>query len=148
MGDSTLPEDIEGLIRSQKLAVLATRGEEYPYGTLVGFAFSDDFGFLYFATSRDTRKFANIRRDPKVSLLIDSRSNSVDDFKDAGALTALGEAQEIRGKERELHAGRYLRRHPHLGDFIGDPNTALVRVTVSRYILVRRFQEVMELDLT
>lgn len=137
---------IESLFQSQSLGVLATRGKEYPYCTLVGFVGTDDLRRIIFATLRNTRKYANIKQYPMISILIDSRSNRVEDFKDATALTVLGTAHEAEGEERERLSGLYLARHPHLKEFLQDPDCALMVLEVERYILVTRFQQVMEMD--
>jgi nitroimidazol reductase NimA-like FMN-containing flavoprotein (pyridoxamine 5'-phosphate oxidase superfamily) len=147
-GSSRIRKDIRKLLSSQMLAVLATAGSEHPYCTLVGFAFTEDLRSLVFATTRDTRKFRNIEVDSKVSLLIDSRKNRVGDFKNAEAVTVLGTAAEITGRGRGSLRKLYLDRHPHLDDFLDSPDTALIKIAVRRYIIVQRFQEVRELDIT
>ena len=48
-------------------------------------------------------------------------------------------------KERIL--GQYLAKHPHLEDFVRSPTSALVRVAVDSYYMVKNFQNVMELNL-
>jgi nitroimidazol reductase NimA-like FMN-containing flavoprotein (pyridoxamine 5'-phosphate oxidase superfamily) len=144
---SRIRKEIRNLLDSQALAVLATTGRGAPYCTLVGFAFTKDLATLVFATMRDTRKFRNIETNGAVSLLVDSRANSTGDFKNAKALTVLGTATEAVGRSRGSYQRLYLKRHPHLSDFIGSPNTALVIVTVHSYIIVQRFQEVRELDI-
>jgi len=140
-------DEISELLRQQPLAVLATQGEEYPYCTLVGFAASDDLRSLFFATIRDTRKFRHIQRHAQVSMLIDSRANTARDFKDALALTVLGEARLEEGSDRPEHVARYLNKHPYLKDFVSNPNCGFMRLEVYRYILVSRFQEVLEVKM-
>ena len=139
---------IKSLFHTQNLGVLATRGKEYPYCTLVGFAGTDDLKHIIFATLRNTRKYGNIKTYPMISILIDSRSNRVDDFKDAMALTILGNAHEAEGEERDRLSGLYLARHTHLKEFIKDPNCALMVLDVRKYIMVTHFQQVMEMDLS
>jgi len=139
--------EINELMRNQPLGVLATQGEEYPYCTLVGFAASDDLRTLFFATIRDTRKFHNIQRHSQVSMLIDSRANTARDFKDALALTILGEARLEESPERPEYIARYLEKHPYLEDFVNNPNCGFMRLDVHKYILVSRFQEVLEVEM-
>lgn len=92
-----LDQEIRELLESQKLAVLATHGQGQPYTSLVAFASSTDLREIYFATSRSTRKYDNVTANPKVSLLVDNRSNDVSDFHLAMAATALGhEKTKIR----------------------------------------------------
>ena len=139
--------EISELLKQQQLAVLATQGEEYPYCTLVGFAASDDLKTLFFATIRDTRKFQNIQRRAQVSMLIDSRANTSHDFKDARALTVLGKAGLEEGPERPKFILHYLEKHPYLEEFVNNPNCGFMRLDVHKYILVSRFQEVLEVSM-
>ena len=132
------------LFTSQNLAVLGTHQEGQPYGSLVAFAATLDLRNLVFATTRATRKFANLRSDPRVSMVLDNRSNRVADFRKAVAATALGRAREVRGKERENLAEMYLAKHPHLKEFVGSPTCALVKMRVELYYVVWRFQNVFE----
>ncbi|MBN1884772.1 MAG: pyridoxamine 5'-phosphate oxidase family protein [Candidatus Krumholzibacteriota bacterium] len=135
---------IRRLFAGQRLGVLATSGDSWPYATLVGLAVSDDLRRVFFATNRETRKFGDIMRDPHVSILVDDRRNSAADFAEAAALTAMGNAIEVTGDGRAAEAARYLARHPHMAAFLADPSVAFVRVAVVRYVLVTRFQEVVE----
>jgi len=135
---------LSGLFTSQKLAVLATHQKGQPYGSLVAFAAASDLKNLVFATTRATRKFANLEADPRVSMVLDNRSNRVVDFRKAVAATALGRAGEVRGKERENLAEMYLAKHPHLKEFVGSPTCALVKMRVEVYYVVWRFQNVFE----
>lgn len=139
--------DIRELFRNQNLGVLSTRGKEYPYSSLIGFAASNDLDYIIFATLRNTRKYANIQTCAKVSVLVDSRSNMIEDFRDAAALTILGEAHEAEGKKRTRLAQQYLNKHPFLSDFIHDPNCAILKLEVENYILVSHFQQVLELKI-
>jgi len=145
---ATLKSEIEKLLRKERLAVIATQGSPYPYTTLVGFSFTKDLKCLFFATMRGTRKYRNILNNPHVSVLIDTRKNDIDDFKDAVALTILGRAAELEKADKKKYLTLYLKRFPHLKSFMEDPETALVEIQVDRYIFVRRFQEVKELSLT
>ena len=139
-----IQEILANLFTSQKLAVLGTHQGGQPYGSLVAFAASPDLKSLVFATTRATRKFANLRADPRVSVVLDSRSNRVADFRKAVAATALGRAREVRGRDRKKFAGMFLAKHPHLREFVSSPTCALVRIRVEVYYLVSRFQNVFE----
>lgn len=132
------------LMREQRLCVLATDNGGQPYGSLVAFASSEDLAFLLFATARETRKYSYLSSQPKVALVIDNRSNEESDFRDAAAVTALGNARETLGDERIAMAELYLDKHPYLREFVESPECALVRVDVERYVLATRFQSVTE----
>ena len=137
-------DQIRCLLQAQNCGVLATHGSEYPYATLVGYATSDDCKELIFTTTRDTRKYKNIKKTSNVSLLIDSRLNQVNDFRDAKALTVLGRAQELYGTLKNDYLTLYLNKHPYLKEFATSPNCSLIKVTVVKYILVDHFQNVLE----
>ena len=144
---SELREKISSVFASQALAVLATQKDSRPYANLVAFAATEDLRILMFSTSRSTRKFSHILDSPQVALLIDNRTNSIRDFRDAVAITALGRATMVKGAEKEHLSSVYLAKHPHLTDFMSTPNQALLKVEVSKYILVSHFQRVLELNI-
>ena len=137
-------DEIQTLLDAQRFGVLATAGKEYPYCTLVGYAVTRECKEILFATIRDTRKYKNLQASPKVSLLIDSQTNQVDDFKDAQALTVLGTAREVDASDYVEQLSLFLKKHPYLKEFVTAPNCALIKVIVSKFILVNNFQNVLE----
>jgi nitroimidazol reductase NimA-like FMN-containing flavoprotein (pyridoxamine 5'-phosphate oxidase superfamily) len=145
--DTHIKDIIGKLLTRQKFGVLATHGKPYPYATLVACAHNKNLKHIYFATIRDTRKYQHIAEEPHVSLLIDSRKNKPGDLKDAYALTALGRARETRGAEKRSALKTYCSFHPPLRDFARGPNCALMKVRVYTYILVSRFQNVVEISM-
>jgi nitroimidazol reductase NimA-like FMN-containing flavoprotein (pyridoxamine 5'-phosphate oxidase superfamily) len=136
---------LKDLFSVQKLAVLSTQSEGQPYASLVSFVATDDLKYLLFATSRATRKYANLAADARAALLIDSRSNSDSDLRQAIAVTATGAVDEMQGPDRDLLVGLYLKKHPHLDEFVNSPSNAFLRLTVESYVMVRRFQNVLTL---
>ena len=143
----TIDDDIiRELLSGQKLGVLATNGEDYPYTSLVGFAVTDDLKSLVFATMKRTRKYSNLRKRPNVTILVNSSRNSSDDFKDAASVTVLGLAHDVAGEELSKLRALYLAKFPFLEDFITDPECMLVKVEAKKFIVVTRFQEVREVE--
>jgi nitroimidazol reductase NimA-like FMN-containing flavoprotein (pyridoxamine 5'-phosphate oxidase superfamily) len=141
---NSMKEDLKGLFALQRLAVLATQNEGQPYTNLVAFTASKDLKQLFFATTRATRKYANLTADSRVAMLIDNRSNEAADFRWAMAVTATGRVEEIEGHEREKALKLYLAKHPHLEEFVSSPSCALLKISVDRYRVASRFQEVIE----
>jgi len=139
-----MKKDLQGLFESQRLAVLATQNEGQPYTSLVAFTASKDLKQLFFATTRATRKYANLTADSRVAMLIDNRSNKAIDFRWAMSVTATGKADEIEGREKEEASKLYLAKHPHLEEFISSPGCAFLRISVGRYYVATRFQKVIE----
>jgi hypothetical protein len=129
------------LLGMQHLAVLATQQEDHPCTHLVSFAVTADLKQLLFTTVRDTGKYADITRHPGVALLIDDGPRDSGDFSRASAVTALGQAREMRGADRVNLLPVLLARQPTLRSFATQESTALIGVTVEKYILVRSFPE-------
>jgi len=148
MEDAQIKKEIFRILASQQLGVLATYGSEYPYTTLIAYAFTDDLKYVLFATTRNTRKYANIQNNPNISMLIDNRTNRAVDFSNAQALTVLGKAEEISDDEKPKYTTIYLQRHPYLKEFVMNPDCALMRIQSHKYILVRRFQESIEFEVS
>ena len=132
-------KELSGLIRrvftSQRFAVMATQYEGQPYSNLVAFAEADDLRTLLFVTSRDTRKYSNILSSKKVAVLVDSRTNQASDFHSALAITALGTVEEVAADNKDYLSRIYLSKHPQLKDFLDKPSNALMKVTVTEYII-------------
>jgi heme iron utilization protein len=141
-----LKQQLGRLFTTQKLAVLSTSDDGQPYNNLVAFLASDDLSCIIFATTRATRKYANLIGDPRVSLLMDNRTNRQADFHRAIAVTVLGTAAELAAAERPEQEERFLARFPHLVDFVKSPSCALMKVSVSKYYIVSRFQNVIVMD--
>ncbi len=140
-----LHDRIRSLLTAQRFAVLATQEGDQPYTNLVTVAASSDLRSVLFPTLRASQKFANMAACPNVALLVDNRSNLESDLSEGIALTVLGTAGEITGDERQTLTALYLAKHPGLQSFLDDPDCALVRVRVTRYVLVSNFQEKAEL---
>lgn len=137
-----LPQLME-LSRRQRHAVLATLDAGAPYASLVSFALTPEGRGLIFATARGSRKYRNLRADPRVALFLDSRANSARDYLEAETITVEGLARTVRrGARRELLAALLCRRHPALRSFVADAGTALVVVAAHQVVHVGRFQKV------
>ncbi len=142
--DLEIQEKISSLLGSQQLAVLSTQREGQPYSSLMAFAFTPDLANIVVATGKSTRKHQNLIQESRVSLLIDNRSNSENDFHAAMAVTVIGKALLVEPSERQEYEKIYLLRHPYLEKFLSSPTTAFVKIAVSHYVLVSHFQDVME----
>lgn len=140
----TLRAGLEEMLRAQRLAVLSTSDpESAPYSNLVSFA-ALDAGRILFATPRATRKFENLKADNRVALLVDNRRNEETDFHEALAATGLGRAVELSGEERARGIAAYAAKFPFLEEFVRAPSCALFRTDVEKWIVVTRFQNVIE----
>jgi nitroimidazol reductase NimA-like FMN-containing flavoprotein (pyridoxamine 5'-phosphate oxidase superfamily) len=128
-------ELLRRIVITQRFAVLATQQSDRPYTNLVAFAASDDLSQIWFATGRNTQKYRNIQENEKVAILIDSRHNKPSDLVEALAITALGSASEVTRDKIENQLKNYLDKHTTLSPFLSRPETALIRVKITEYIL-------------
>jgi nitroimidazol reductase NimA-like FMN-containing flavoprotein (pyridoxamine 5'-phosphate oxidase superfamily) len=128
-------ELVKSILASQLLAVLASVEQDHPYSNLVAFAETSDLQAILFVTGRHTRKFSNMLTNGNVSLLIDNRKNQISDFSTAVALTVIGKAREVREYEKEALLPAYTGKQPHLEKFVSGPDSALIVVDVSDYII-------------
>jgi nitroimidazol reductase NimA-like FMN-containing flavoprotein (pyridoxamine 5'-phosphate oxidase superfamily) len=145
--DREIKDQIRNLFVTQKLAVLSTHHSGQPYASLIAFVGRSDLKKIFFVTSRTTRKFVNLSADPRVAILITSSSNLESDFHEAVSVTALGKAKEINRPKKDRILGQYLTKHPYLEAFATSPTCAVVGVTITTYVLVENFQQVMELHM-
>jgi len=135
MDESQIRDKLRNLLDSQKLGVLATNKEGQPHNRLVAVAGTADLNCLLFCTSRTTNKYENIQIDPRVSLLLDDRSNMKSDFTNALAVTALGTATEPEPIDRDTLVSIYINKHPDLKDFVHSQDSALIRINVKEYTI-------------
>ena len=141
---SDVADEIRRLLDAERLAMLSTEQRGQPYASLVAFSQADDLATLLFATPRTTRKFANLQANPKVALLIDNSRNQASDIYGAVAVTAIGRAAVLSARDRKDMDPVHLAKHPYLKDFLRAATTDLVRVAVTRYLMVRNFQNVYD----
>ena len=141
-----LEQLLKEVVDTQYFAVLNTVGQGQPYSNLVAFAITEDLKSLVFITERNTRKYRNIKANNSVSLLIDNRTNQPSDITQAVAITVIGRAIEESNKKGNLRA-IFLKRHPQLQKFVDNPNSALILVTVSEYIIAG-FEKTQRLDMS
>ena len=132
---------IAGLLASQSLAVLCTRGRRL-HASLLAIAPTGDLQRIFFATPRTTRKYTHLAADPEAALLVHNAAGSADDFNNAMAVTVTGSAGEIGPEAAAYFDEIFLGRHPALADFVGAAATARMVFSVETYRLVRQFQQV------
>ena len=143
---SSCPREILQLLLQHDTGVLATYSGESPYTSLMSIDFLSEDDCIVFPTLHDTHKYTNMRRDSHVSLLLDNRSKSGKRFDELYALTIVGMAREVEVAVYPIYKEKFLKRHPHLAEFLSNPQTALIQVTPIRAILVEEFQKIREFE--
>jgi general stress protein 26 len=136
-----MQEKIKALVRGKDICVLATVSENgSPHCSLMAYVADAEYRNIYMVTHSSTLKYQNLKQNPNVGILIDSR-----EFKpreQAQALTVSGVFQPIENTdERGRVETALLTRHPHLKDFIAHPDTALICIKVESYLLLEGLTE-------
>jgi nitroimidazol reductase NimA-like FMN-containing flavoprotein (pyridoxamine 5'-phosphate oxidase superfamily) len=144
--DSENEHKLRTLFESQPIVVLGTSSDD-PYSCLVGFRITDDFHYLIFSTMRDRLKYRQIEANPRVSLMIDDRSEKQHDFEKTTSVTIVGTAEDIRGSERQDYAELLLQKHPVLEEFVNDADCAVMRVTIDKMYVVSQFESVLKIEI-
>ncbi len=156
LGRKTEPErrvisndDLSGHIRrlldEQLYGVLCTQGQTQPYGSVVAFAANKSLKEIVFATPITTRKFRLLSECDRVAFVVDNRAKFPKELTKVEAITGTGRAEQIqRGPDFDLWSRLLIARHPHLKSFVCAPSCALIRISVTRYFHVTRFQEVQQ----
>lgn len=139
---------ITELFNSQRLAVLSTQKNDQPYSSLVAFAASPGLEYVYFLTPVTTRKYENLTANPNVSVLVNDSRNRADDIYNASAVTGTGVSEVIDTSADQDALDLYLEKHPHLKEFSKAPTTAFIRISMKRYFMVNRFQNVVEVKIS
>jgi nitroimidazol reductase NimA-like FMN-containing flavoprotein (pyridoxamine 5'-phosphate oxidase superfamily) len=142
-----VPDRLRALNNAQPHAVLATDTGRQPYTSLIAYALTPDGKDVLFTTPKATRKYRNILKNPRVSLLIDTRTNTAKDYMSAESVTILGNARALRrGKKWADLSAIFLKKHPKLKEIIRSPETAFVCITINTCIHVTKFQSVSVWD--
>jgi len=136
---------LQELFRSQRYAVMATSEHEQAFTSLMAFAAAEDLRQIVVLTERATRKFANLKANSRVALLIDDRENKGSDTQDSVAVTAIGEAEEVDAETGALLLDLYLARHPYLADLarvmrrFGEADLAVLGICLGSQVLARAY---------
>ena len=121
------------------MAISTVRPDGWPQTTIVGYA--NDALAIYFLIFRSSQKFANIRRDGRISIAVGEEPKQM---REAKAVFAGAQAAEVvEPKERKRAWALLVQRHPNLAgfDLPASSEAALMRadckhVSVLDYTLV------------
>ena len=131
-------ERMKALVREKDICVLATVSGGKPHCSLMAYEADDDCREIYMVTHRETNKYKNLKENPAVSLLIDTREErGASPGFEARALTVNGIFQEIdKEDKKEGVRTRLLERHPNLGAFLDHSDAELLCIRVNSFLLL------------
>lgn len=129
------------ILREALFGSLATEGEGgYPYASLVGVAAMAD-GAPLMLLSNLARHTINIRKDPRVSLLLIEKPQAEDPLQ-AARLTVTGRVVPV---EKAQVRARYLIRHPEAAKYVDFGDFGFWGLAVEHGHLVATFGKISDL---
>ncbi len=131
-------EKMKKLVKSNDLCVLATVSEGRPHCSLMSYISDEDGHEIFLISHKTTKKYANLMENPMVSLLIDTREEEKGQKRIyIKALTVSGEFQTIDDSVKKgLIREKFLKRHPHLIDFLNDPDAEIFSIKTKSFQLL------------
>ncbi len=130
---------MKNVIRMEEMCVLATATDDVPHCSLMAYIAGEDCSKIYMVTHKNTKKYSNLKTNPLVSLLIDTRSSfSAGPRSRVQALTINGTGATVQdeGVATELRR-QFIERHGHLREFAGHDDAVVIEVTVHSLQLLR-----------
>ena len=131
-------EKMRAIVKGNDLCVLATVSEGKPHCSLMSYISDEEGHEIYLISHKKTKKYNNLMENPTVSLLIDSREEEKGQRRIyIKALTVSGEFQTINDPgKKDLLRSKFLKRHPHLTDFLNDSGAELFSIKIKSFQLL------------
>ncbi|MEW5774102.1 MAG: pyridoxamine 5'-phosphate oxidase family protein [Thermodesulfobacteriota bacterium] len=141
MDDQAVFERMAALLRAKDVAVLATMSADGPHASLMAYAAAADGRRLWMVSEGQTRKVRNLRAEPRVSLLVDTRE-MLDKGGRAQALTVFGQCRVLEsGPDRDAALAEVVRRRPLLRELAESPGAVALEVRVTGMLLLDGIRE-------
>ena len=133
-----MSEKMKGMVKENDLCVLATVFEGKPHCSLMSYISDEEGREIYLISHKQSKKYFNLTKNPSVSLLIDTRERGGKRIRvDIRALTVSGEFKPIKDpSKKNLIRAMFLERHPHLNDFLNDPNAEIFSIKIHSFQLL------------
>ena len=131
-------EKMKDIVKVNDLCVLATVSEGKPHCSLMSYISDDEGHEIYLISHKQTKKYGNLMENPTVSLLIDTREEEKGEKRIyIKALTVNGEFQTIKDPgKKDIIRAKFLKRHPHLVDFLNDPGAEIFSIRIKSFQLL------------
>ncbi len=131
-------EAMKKLLKENDTCVLATCSENIPHCSLMAYVPNDACDVIYMVTRRSSRKYSNLKANPRVSLLIDTRGSAqgvapseLKALTVAGTFTAIAEEAQRHQILQQIVA-----RHPHLQELADQPDVEPLAIAVESFLLL------------
>ena len=127
---------IKAILGENSLCVLATCSENRPHCSLMAYIYDIQKNILYMMTLKTTQKYRNIRHNPQVSVLVDTRSHPFGS-DNIQALTVSGYCSLISDTQiRSDILSQMVDRHPHLQDLSNHADIEVLAIHSTAFLLM------------
>lgn len=126
------------LLKENHTCVLATCSDNRPLCSLMAYVADDHARVVYMITQRGSRKHANMRENPMVSFLVDTRQGgALSRTRRVLAMTVHGTYSVPKDPtERTTALKRILETHPQLEELASSPDAELFSIKVASFLLL------------
>jgi nitroimidazol reductase NimA-like FMN-containing flavoprotein (pyridoxamine 5'-phosphate oxidase superfamily) len=131
-------DKMKDLLRAGDMCVLATCVEEKPHCSLMAYVTDEAVTRVYMVTLKRTRKYQNFLRNPRVSLLVDTRYEQPPRArKEVQALTVSGTYHPLaEAGERQRIVQEMAAKHPHLETLLAHEDAEPFAIRIDSFLLL------------
>ncbi len=132
--DETQRQKLASLLAREHVAVLITQGEDWPSGTMQGFAENERLD-LVFIMAVTAEKFQNLLKRPRATVLVDTRDTGKVETFDVTRALIQGIAHEVPrdGQEWESLKAVFLKKNPFEAPFFKGDALRMIRIEPKRF---------------
>lgn len=132
-------EEMKELIRKKDMGVLATVSGNLPHCSLMAYVTDQECREVIMVTLRESTKFKNLIRNPRVSFLIDTREEHPPPGRsEASALTVSGLFQRFEDQALlDAARKRLLEKHPQLKALLDHPDAEIFRIRMLSMLFLK-----------
>ncbi len=125
------------MISDNNLCVLSTCGAGQPNSSLMQYISDDSCTKLFMLTLKGSQKQQNIEKNPRVSLLIDTRTDAMQNNEPIKSLTVYGRAEFIQdGPRKNELISELVQKYKNLQALAGDSNCLVIQVSAEKLLLL------------
>jgi len=131
-------DKMKALVKEKDMCVLATVSNNRPHCSLMAYVANEAATEIYMVTFKNTKKYQNLRENPWVSLLIDTREEDLGSRRPrAKAITVTGVFEQIRDHNlRHQIRETLLSRHAQLEGFADHPEAEVFSIRIHSFLLL------------
>ena len=131
-------DTMKTLVREKDICVLATASDNKPHCSLMAYATNSQCTAIYMVTHKDSKKYRNLKANPWVSLLIDTRDEDMSSARlHTRALTLSGVFQPIPDTDQKEHVrAKLLEKHPHMEQFAKHRDAEVFSIRIESFLLL------------